>query len=408
MGMRRARVSLSRLSILASVALAFFWTASPSQAKSSSIVLDAETGAVLEQSNADAQNYPASLTKMMTLYLTFEALDAGKLKLDREFPVSAHAAAQAPSKLGLMPGETITVRDCVLGVVTKSANDCAVVLAEGLGGNEGAFAQRMTDKARQLGMKNTFFHNASGLPDPQQHTTARDLATLARALYRDFPNHYHYFATREFEWRGAVFANHNHLMSSFQGMDGIKTGYIRASGFNLAASAVRNNRRLIAVVMGGESARARDLHMAQLLNTAFAEHRTIAVADSEPVSDDASPPAPRTRSIAAALSPIGQAEAAPTAPARRTVGAGRWAIQLGAFNKEAAAAKAAATVAKLPLAKGKRTEVLEPGDADKEPLYRARLTNFSKHEAELACRTLHKRHHQCAVIPPNSLKVASR
>src|ERR1700730_6325855 len=238
---------------------------------------------------------------MMTLYLAFEALDNGQLKLDQKLLVSTHAASRAPSKLGLIPGDSVAVRDLILALVTKSANDAASVVAESLGGNEISFAERMTQKARKLGMKNTVFHNASGLPDPLNRTTARDLATLARALYRDFPDHYHYFSTREFVYHGTVHANHNHLMSSFQGMDGIKTGYINASGFNLAASAKRDNRRLIGVVMGGESARTRDAHMAQLLNQAFASKRSgmmVASAEEPAVSEDA-PVAPVKKGIAA-------------------------------------------------------------------------------------------------------------
>jgi D-alanyl-D-alanine carboxypeptidase len=390
-------------------------SASPeAQAKYASIIIDADTGEVLHEVNADGTNYPASLTKMMTLYLAFEALDNGQLKLDQKLPVSAHAANRAPSKLGLIPGDTVAVRDLILALVTKSANDAASVVAEGLGGNETAFAERMTQKARKLGMKNTVFHNASGLPDPLNRTTARDLATLARALYRDFPDHYHYFATREFVYHGVVHANHNHLMSSFQGMDGIKTGYINASGFNLAASAKRDNRRLVGVVMGGESARARDAHMAQLLNDAFASRRSnVMVAKAEePADPESAPAAPTKRGIAAravsALSPVSRAEAAPLAGDAGTLRKAdervrhlqHWSVQLGAFSHHAAAEKAVASVSRLPVAKGKPVVILDPAKTDTERLYRARLVNFTKQEANAVCSSLHKRHMKCSVVAP--------
>jgi len=414
--LRNAGLVAAKL-VIAGLAIALLATSPEAQAKYASIVIDADTGEILHEVNADGMNYPASLTKMMTLYLAFEALDNGQLKLDQKLTVSTHAASRAPSKLGLEPGESVAVRDLILALVTKSANDAASVVAEGLGGSELAFAERMTQKARKLGMRNTVFHNASGLPDPGNRTTARDLATLARALYRDFPDHYHYFSTREFVYHGAVHANHNHLMSSFQGMDGIKTGYINASGFNLAASAKRDNRRLIGVVMGGESARARDAHMAQLLNAAFASRRgnpnNMMVAKAEEPADvESAPPAPAKRGIAAravsALSPVSRAEAAPLAGdagTLRKVGERvgqlqHWSVQLGAFSHHAAAEKAAASVTKLPVAKGKSVVILEPAKTDTERLYRARLVNFTKQEANAVCSSLHKRHLKCSVVAP--------
>src|SRR5215472_16106396 len=236
---------------------------------SESIVIDAETGQVLSEENPDAITYPASLTKMMTLYLTFEALNSGRLRLDQYLPVSYEAASRSPTKLGLRPGESIAVQDLILGLVTRSANDAATVLAEGLAGSEPAFAAHMTSKARQLGMTSTAYRNASGLPDPDQYTTARDEAQLAFSLYRDFPREYRYFATPQFYFRGSITHNHNHLLDWYEGADGIKTGYIGASGFNLAASAVRNGHRLIGVIMGGPSAGTRDREMAALLDRGF-------------------------------------------------------------------------------------------------------------------------------------------
>src|SRR6185437_8591234 len=230
-----------------------------------------QTGQVLRELNPDVSTQPASLTKRMTLYLTFEALNQGRLRLDQYLRVSDYAATRAPSKLGLTPGESVTVHDLILGIVTKSANDAAVVLAEGLGGSEGAFAQQMTWKARQLGMNSTAYYNASGLPDPNQRTTARDIARLALALYHQFPREYRYFSTRAFVFRGQEMRNHNHLMEWYPGLDGIKTGYVNASGFNLAASAVREGHRLIGVIMGGQSPGWRDRQMAGLLDQGFAD-----------------------------------------------------------------------------------------------------------------------------------------
>ncbi len=252
------------------------------------IVIDASNGQVLNERDPDALNYPASLTKMMTLFLTFDALEHRRISLAQRFYVSEHAAIQRPSKLGLVPGSTIAVRDLILAVVTHSANDAAVVLAEGLGGTESSFAAKMNAEALALGMTRTNFHNASGLPDPLQYTTARDLAKLALALYRTFPNEYRYFATEEFDYNGAIYTNHNHLMEAFEGMDGIKTGFINASGFNLAASAVRNNRRLIGVIMGGRTAQSRDMDMAELLDDAFAHRPPASPGDVAVASSDAS------------------------------------------------------------------------------------------------------------------------
>ena len=234
------------------------------------ILLDAETGQVLSEQNADVLTYPASLTKMMTLYLTFEALNQGRVRIDQLFTVSAEAASRSPSKLGLTPGETIPLRDLILGSVTRSANDAASVIAENLAGSEANFARYMTWKARQLGMQNSWYQNASGLPDPAQRTTARDIARLALALYHDFPREYRYFSTQEFSFRGEQIHTHNHLLEWYPGADGIKTGFVNASGFNIATSAVRNGRRLIGVIMGGRSAHSRDVQMASLLDQGFA------------------------------------------------------------------------------------------------------------------------------------------
>src|SRR5215813_13882550 len=216
-----------------------------------SIIVDGNSGTVLQATSPDGLRHPASLTKIMTLYLLFERLESGKMKLDTEMPVSAHAADQDPTKLGLRPGQTIRVEDAIKGLVTRSANDAAVVIAEAIGGDEDDFAQMMTRKARALGMSRTVYRNASGLPNDEQVTSARDQATLGRAIQDRFPRYYRYFSTTAFNFRGHTITGHNHLLGSVEGVDGIKTGYTRASGFNLITSIHRGNRFLVGVVMGG-------------------------------------------------------------------------------------------------------------------------------------------------------------
>jgi D-alanyl-D-alanine carboxypeptidase len=393
-----------------------------------SIVIETDTGRVLSEANADAITYPASLTKMMTLYLTFEALNAGRLRLEQYLPVSSEAASKSPTKLHLVPGDSVQVHELILGVVTKSANDAAAVLAEGLAGSEPAFADRMTARARELGMINTVYRNASGLPDPEQRTTARDVAQLALALYHDFPREYRYFATRQFFFRGRVILTHNHLLDWYEGADGIKTGYIGASGFNLAASAVRDGHRLIGVVMGGASAGSRDREMAALLDQGFADigvggvvvarRETPSPAQVSAETEQPEPARPRekigqlakaARKIAAHLSPVAKAEAAPINPKLRTPAeTDRWSIQLGAFRVENAAEQAARSASAVPAAKGKPVQIMQPSKGGKDHFYRARLLNFSQQEAQGACAALHKKKIECSVVPPAPLKVANR
>lgn len=229
------------------------------------IVVDANTGDVLHATNADAIRHPASLTKIMTLYLLFERLESGRVKLDSQMEVSAHAASQAPTKLGLRPGQTLMVEDAIKALVTKSANDAAVVVAEYLAGSEEEFAKMMTRKARALRMSRTVYKNANGLPDAGQITTARDQALLGLAIQDRFPRYYRYFATQSFAYRGMRMANHNRLLGRVEGVDGIKTGYTRMSGFNLVSSVRRGDRRIVAVVLGGTSAGARDAKMRTLI-----------------------------------------------------------------------------------------------------------------------------------------------
>ncbi len=234
-------------------------------------VMDARSNEVLLEDQADETRYPASLTKMMTLYMVFEAIEHGDLTMNTRLTASRNASRQAPSRLGLRRGDTITVDQAINALVVQSANDVATMVAERLGGSEARFAATMTARARELGMRDTRFANASGLPDNRHRTTARDMATLAQALWRDFPEHYHVFQTPNFAWRRGSGRNHNRLLGQVEGVDGIKTGYTRASGFNLASMAERNGRRVIVVVMGGETAAARDAQVAYLIEGAYQE-----------------------------------------------------------------------------------------------------------------------------------------
>jgi D-alanyl-D-alanine carboxypeptidase len=283
-----------------------------------SMVVDGNTGAVLEESNPDAPRHPASLTKVMTLYLLFDRLDAGKLRLESPLTVSEHAAEQAPTKLGLKPGQTISVEDAIKGIVTRSANDAAVVIAENLGGSEQAFAKLMTQKARALGMSRTTYVNASGLPDDAQITTARDQALLGRAIQDRFPRYYRFFSTTSFVFRGETIRGHDHLLGTVPGVDGIKTGFTDASGFNLLTSVHRDGRYLVGVVLGGRSASERDAHMRALIaaNIRLAAARrtapTVAV-QAEPKSEPQTGFAkPSAREFASIMPP---ARPDPTPPA---------------------------------------------------------------------------------------------
>lgn len=264
----------------------------------SAMVVDAGTGRTLYALHENELRHPASITKVMTLYLLFEKLEQGDLRLDSRIEVSAHAASQAPTKLGLRPGSTIAVEDAIKAIVTKSANDMAVAVAERIGGDEPSFAAMMTRKAHALGMSRTIYVNASGLPDDRQLTTARDLTLLGRSIRERFPTYYHFFSTPSFTYAGSFMPNHNHLMSRIEGMDGIKTGYTRASGFNLLSSVNRDGHHIVSVVMGGHTAASRDTIMAGLIEDHIDEAAPTRMADAVPPSA-IEEPAPTVRPVAA-------------------------------------------------------------------------------------------------------------
>ncbi|MBE7185505.1 MAG: D-alanyl-D-alanine carboxypeptidase [Methylobacterium mesophilicum] len=256
----------------------------PVNGKQAAIVIDGDTGKTLFESDSTEPRYPASLTKMMTAYMLFEAMQANRISPSTRIPVSAYAASQPPTKIGFRPGDTITVEDAILALVTKSANDVAVAVGEFMGGSEEKFAEQMTARARQIGMRNTRFRNASGLPNPEQQTTARDMALLGITLRKRFPQYFHYFSTQSFMLGGTKpVRGHNRLLARVSGADGIKTGYTRASGFNIVTSVNRDGKKLICVVMGGASAKARDDYAASLIDTYLPPVAPTSPRDTDPV-----------------------------------------------------------------------------------------------------------------------------
>ena len=428
--------------ILAVLLLAAIGGRAAAAREEAAILLDHRTGAVLEARNADDSVIPASLTKMMTLYMTFRALSAGQLDLSSRLKISSRASAMPPTKLGLRAGDTIRVEDAILGLVTRSANDAASVLAEALGGTEDRFAIAMTRTARKLGMSRTVFRNASGLPNGEQRTTARDLARLASSLINDYPGYYRYFATESFSYRGRNYPNHNRLLGVYPGMDGLKTGYTRASGFNLAASAVRGGRRLVAVVIGGRTAGARDATMVALLDRGFsgarapaeplvAERRAPAVPEREivvaslgtTVSDaiEAVPSVRPERTVKPAAS--GKSKQATKAKATKTSAKaakptkttqkskasgkavakrpsrGAYGVQVGAFNAAAQAWAAMKQAIKTApdLLRGTFAGVGSQKVKNKH-LFKATLVGLSRDDAEATCRRLKKQKQACMVI----------
>lgn len=330
--------------------------------KYAGIVVDAKTGKVLYSEDPDSLRYPASLTKMMTLYLTFEALEAGRFTLDTPVPVSAHAAAEPPSKLGVRAGGSVTVEQAIQALVTRSANDMATALGEFIGGNEARFAQMMTNKARALGMTRTTYRNANGLPNTAQMTTARDQARLGIALRQHYPQYYGYFSTRVFRFGKQAIGNHNRLVGSVAGVDGIKTGYTRAAGFNLVTSAQLNGRSIVGVVLGGTSSAARDSQMRKLVATYLPKASQGATSNliaqvrtpAQPVPASVPTPVQPQRSVAEAVTAepieVAEVEEAPRPVARlddqKMPGASAYASE--PKSKAAAAAVTAAMTASVP------------------------------------------------------------
>ena len=458
------RIALALLSLL----MGAIAISSPAAANSkyAALVMDANTDKIIFSRNANQPRYPASLTKIMTLYLVFDELEAGRLTLNTRMKVSRRAANQKPSRLGLKPGSSIRVKDAILALVTKSANDVAVVIAEHISGRESKFATHMTKTAKSLGMTRTRFLNASGLPNRAQKTTAADMATLAIRIQEDFPQYYHYFGTKKFKWNGRTFRNHNNLLGKYRGTNGIKTGYIRASGFNLTSSVERDGKHLIGVVLGGKSARSRDRHMIKILNSAFpraqavtpAKQRTAAntpvplsrpalpvmlaqaditggIAQSSTQSPDNNADASDNWLISPANAATGPAAAIPAtqpavandntpAPDISEPGVaeeavanwraeeplfpdGTWIIQIGAYNSSADAVdniRRALAVAPAELTKA--VPITVPVETATRTLYRSRFGGFVDEKAAMsACGKLVRGAMSCIPIPPSNWSV---
>ncbi len=438
--------------------------------KYAAVVMDYDTGEIIHSRRADVSLFPASLTKMMTLMMLFDAIERGELAMDSKLPVSRRAADMPASKLGLRAGSTITVSQAIEAMAVRSANDVATVIAEALGGSESNFGELMTKRARTLGMRNTTFRNASGLPNSQQKSTARDMALLSQRLIRHYQKYYHYFAQQSFTFAGRTYRSHNRLVRSYRGMDGLKTGYTRASGFNLASSAVRDGRRVIVIVFGGRSAQTRDAEVVRLMDLGFQRLRerfgvplialrpqpkpgTGLPAAAPDVGVAAGPPAagevvvaatalpeprPESTEIEVAATPASvfdalpeperaaileaAAEAPTPAPNPRATeigsglvagpakaaATGAYAVQVGAFHDPNQARRAAHAATDL------LPEILLLGDIDVSPLqgrrqmvYRARVAGFERETANRACNLLQAKRHECLVVRTAVERVAS-
>lgn len=401
------------------------------------IVIDVESGDVLHAANPDATRYPASLTKMMTLYMLFEAIEDGSMHLHQPLPVSAQAAAMPASKLWLSAGSSITVEEAIQALVVRSANDVAVVVAEALGGSERNFGNMMTQRARELGMNATQFRNASGLPNNEQVTTARDMATLSIRVMQDFPQYYHYFSTQSFTYRGTTHTSHNRLVRNYPGADGLKTGFIRASGFNVATSAIRDNRRVVSVVMGGFTAASRDAHMTDLLDRGYARLNMLQrgdwIAQADVFGDNMDVPAAQPASAAPAtqLASVEPASSSGSLQASRSesgtrstfqseMGAemgsaddpirdliaradspqasGTWAVQVGAFNNADQARSLASRAADQLASQLRDVRVSVAESQDDRRVFRARLVDLQENDAHSACRSLRATGMDCMVV----------
>ncbi|MEO1019040.1 MAG: D-alanyl-D-alanine carboxypeptidase family protein [Pseudomonadota bacterium] len=451
------------------VAVMTMVTTAPADARRyAAMVVDHENGEVLFSRHPDKWVYPASLTKMMTLYLLFEGIESGKFTPATKLKVSKRAAGMPASKLGLRRGSTITVRDAVRALVVKSANDVAVVVAEAIAGSETKFAELMTKRAHQLGMASTIFRNASGLPNKAQRTTARDMIQLSRRLINDYPGYYHLFSKPTFSWDGRIYRSHNRLMASYAGMDGLKTGYIGASGFNLAASVKRGSTRLVAVVFGGKTGRSRNAHMAKILDQSFADLSTrptfvamprprpefealIAQAAStmEQGSNSEEPEVPSGSarvSAAATSAPVrdvpaevvtaitridemtangpaigvsqrrpgqlmraeGPAISALRGGPEKSGGDGPYGVQVGAYQDPNRARQAAL------IASRRVPSILLQGNIDvsmlqgsRGPLYRARVIGLDLDAAQNACAILERQKRDCLVVQTRKINLAS-
>jgi D-alanyl-D-alanine carboxypeptidase len=437
-GQAARMIKAARLLIL-SASLALAGLSTPALADNSryaAFVVEENTGVVLHSRRSEAERYPASLTKMMTLYMLFSALEAGDIGLNDQIRVSANAANASPSRLGLRAGDTITAENAIRALVVKSANDVAIAVGERLGGGESRFGELMTTRAAELGLTSTQFRNASGLPNSRQTTTARDMARLSIALHMDFPQYFDYFNETSFTWDGRTYRNHNTLVGRVPGVDGLKTGYIRASGFNVVVSAERGDHRLVTVIMGGPSAAARDAHAEELIEAAFAtleqrEDTRLFAALSSPRINPVRQQDLIARDVAAlhlneptemgsanqppplqvVLADEDDMRVAPLAPARDPIAAtqsrsepslihGAWAVQVGAYNTADAAHDRLAEVAIFSGALLEAQPAARAVTISGDRLWRARFEALTEDQARLACRDLSARDHPCFAVAP--------
>ena len=408
------------------VCLFAFFVSFNAFASTSSIMIDAEDGKVIYESNADELRYPASLTKLMTLYITFNALENKRLKLDDKLKVSRTAAGRSPSKLGVAAGSTITVKEAITAVIVKSANDCATVLAEHFSPTESDFAKLMTDTAKKLGMKNTTFKNASGLPNSKQKTTARDMSILAMAVYQHFPQYYKWFSQKSFTYKGQKITGHNHLLDTFKGADGMKTGYTAASGFNIVTSAVRGNKRVIAVTMGHKFLNERDkkaykmmdlgldhmnknkeVNVAELTGAINGQKSQIRVASNTAIGKTAFA---SKKSVIPTSKPQQVAQTTKVTTQYASVTNGKYALQIGTFS-DFSRAKNYALQVKNKIAKTYAVHdiMVEKIASPKGDLFRSKVVGFAKNDATKICQSMKKINQACLVVSDNSkLKVAQR
>lgn len=422
--------------LILTLSLALSGVSAPAHANNSryaAFVVEENTGVVLHSRRSEAERYPASLTKMMTLYMLFEAIETGEIGLHDQIRISANAANATPSRLGLRAGQTISAENAIRALVVKSANDVAVAVGERLGGGESRFGELMTTRASELGLTGTTFRNASGLPNSRQTTTARDMARLAIALHRDYPDYFEYFNEESFTWNGRTYRNHNTLVGRVRGVDGLKTGYIRASGFNVVVSAERGDHRLITVIMGGPTAAARDAHAEELIEAAFATleqrqdtrlfatlssprinpvrqqdliARDVAALYLDEPTEMGSADQPPALQVVLADEDAMRAEPLPpaTAPATRRAEPslihGAWSIQVGAYNTSGAAHDRLAEVAIFSGALDSAQPAARAVDISGDRLWRARFEALTEDEARLACRDLSARNHPCFAVAP--------
>ena len=392
--------SLGRIfTFLALILLAIAFPAQAAQDRYAALIVDAKTDTALVERNAHEVRYPASLTKMMTLYMIFDALDRNELSLNQRLRFSKNAASRPPTKLYIKAGDSITVEQAILALVTRSANDVATAVAEALGKTEFQFARMMTKQAHALGMNKTHFRNASGLHHRRQVTTAWDMYRLARALQTRFPQYYHYFSTPLFAFREARHRNHNRLLKNYPGTDGIKTGYIRASGFNLAASVHRDGHHIIGIVFGGRTSKVRDAHMRALLDKGFEQLKSakpairLAGIQFQPLTliakSQGEPPV------------LSQAQGSAGIDLTSNSGDAGWTVQVGAFSQVSTAKKRTSdALSAVPHVLASAQIAIDPLVRDGKTLYRARFVGLSQLAARTACQTLQKINIDCISVPP--------